>query len=160
MFIRKAVAEDLPCLMQIYEDARAFMRENGNPNQWGDYYPSQSLIESDINSGNCHVCMSGDEIVGVFYYKEGIDPTYVKIYDGEWLNDKPYGVIHRIAVKKHSRGVASCCFDYCFSLCQNIKIDTHRDNLPMQRSLAKNGFVRCGIIYLDNKDERIAYQKA
>jgi hypothetical protein len=29
----------------------------------------------------------------------------------------------------------------------------------MQKSLAKNGFVRCGIIHLANGDERIAYQR-
>jgi hypothetical protein len=41
----------------------------------------------------------------------------------------------------------------------NIRIDTHRDNVPMLSLLDKSGFERCGIIYLKNGDERIAFQK-
>ena len=135
------------------------MRENGNPDQWGDSYPSEALIMDDIGKGCCHVCEVRGEPVGVFYYKEGDDPAYAAVHEGEWISDAPYAVIHRIAVATHCRGVASYCFDYCFSLCPNIRIDTHRNNLPMQRSLAKNGFTRCGIIYLEDGSERIAYQK-
>lgn len=160
MNIKKATPEELPKIMQIYADARAYMRESGNPDQWGEDYPPVSLIQEDVQAGNCHVCVENGDIVGVFYFAKGEDPTYVRIYEGAWLNDRPYAVIHRIAVAKHQRGVASYCFDYCFSQCANLKIDTHRNNIPMQRSLAKNGFVRCGIIYLENGEERLAYQKA
>jgi RimJ/RimL family protein N-acetyltransferase len=41
----------------------------------------------------------------------------------------------------------------------NLKIDTHRDNIPMQKVLKRNGFSECGIIYIENGDERIAFQK-
>lgn len=159
MVIRKAKATDIAGIMQIYDAARAYMRENQNPDQWGNGYPSRELIEADIRAGFCHVCEEDGELLGVFCYFLGDDPTYQTIYGGAWLNDRPYGVLHRIAVAKHCKGVASFCFDHCLSLCRNLKIDTHRDNIPMQRSLAKNGFVRCGIIYLENGDERIAYQK-
>ena len=160
MTVRKARVGDLERLMKIYDGARTFMRENGNPDQWGNSYPSKELIASDILEGCCYVCEMQGEPIGVFYFKEGEDPTYANIYEGEWINQEPYAVIHRIAVATHCRGVASFCFHYCFSLCPNIKIDTHRNNLPMQRSLAKNGFTRCGIIYLEDGSERIAYQKA
>lgn len=160
MKIRKARYEDLEALLEIYAGARAFMRENGNPDQWGDSYPSRELITNDIQEGCCYVCELQGEPVGVFYYKEGSDPTYASIYEGEWLNREPYAVIHRIAVAAHCRGVASFCFEHCYAICPNIRIDTHRNNLPMQRSLAKNGFTRCGIIYLEDGSERIAYQKA
>ena len=32
----------------------------------------------------------------------------------------------------------------------NIKIDTHKDNISMQKLLEKNGFKYCGIIYLED----------
>ena len=159
MNIRKAHMEELDALMQIYAEARAFMRENRNPNQWGDTYPPRQLIRDDIEQGFCHVCEENGETVGVFYYRMGEDPTYLRIYDGAWLNDRPYGVVHRIAVAKHCKGVASFCFNYALSQCGNLKIDTHRDNIPMQRSLKKNGFTQCGMIHIANGDERIAYQK-
>lgn len=43
--------------------------------------------------------------------------------------------------------------------CGNIRIDTHRNNIPMQKTLIKNGYRVCGTIYLENGDERIAFQK-
>ena len=160
MKIRKATLSDLAQIVEIYARARAYMKENGNPDQWKDHYPPTELILDDIEQGNCYLCMSVGEIYGVFYYRMGEDPTYSYIEDGEWLNNEPYGVIHRIAVAKHGRGVATFCFDYAFSQCGNLKIDTHAENLPMQKALAKNGFSRCGTVYLEDGDARIAYQKA
>ena len=160
MEIRKAEMGDLPIILEIYADARRYMRENSNPHQWGDGYPSEELVRKDIAEGICRVCVDRGTVVGVFVYFEGEDPTYQKIYSGAWKNDRPYGVIHRIAVAKHCKGVASFCFAYAFEKCGNVKIDTHRDNIPMQRSLLKNGFARCGIIYLESGDERIAFQRS
>ena len=135
------------------------MKESGNANQWGTSHPARNLIEQDIEAGLGYVVVENDEIVGSFFFKIGIDPTYVKIYDGEWINDKEYGVIHRIAVKYRGRGIVDYVYNQCFNQIKNLKIDTHKDNIPMQKSLMKNGFKRCGIIYLESGAERIAYQK-
>lgn len=159
MNIRAAKPEELSRIGEIYASARAFMREQGNPNQWRTQYPSLELLSADIAEKRLYVCEEEGELLGVFYFALGEDPTYRVIEDGAWLSDKPYGVIHRIAVAARGRGVASFCFSHCFSLCPNIRIDTHRDNLPMQRALEKNGFHRCGIIHLENGEARIAYQK-
>lgn len=160
MKIRNARMEELAVIDAIYANARAFMRQTGNLEQWSGGYPPVELIRRDIDSGCLYICEENDRILGVFYFSFGEDPTYRRIEGGSWLNDRPYGVMHRVAVAAHGRGVASACYDYCFSICQNLKIDTHRDNLPMQHSLEKNGFVRCGIIHLENGDERIAFQKS
>ena len=160
MEIRKTEMNDLSIILKIYDDARQYMRENGNLHQWAGGYPSREVVCADIDAGISYVCTEDDEIVGVFVFFEGEDPTYQRIYDGAWKNGRPYGVIHRIAVAKHCKGVASFCFAYAFAKCKNVKIDTHRDNIPMQKSLAKNGFTQCGIIYLASGDERLAYQKS
>ena len=104
---------------------------------------------------------SPSPLLGVFYFCVGNDPTYEKIYEGAWQNDDEYGVIHRIAVSRdsHGRGVASFIYSHCFAICKNLRIDTHRDNLPMQKVLKRNGFKYCGIIYLESGAERIAFQK-
>lgn len=57
------------------------------------------------------------------------------------------------------RGAASFCLNWAFNKCGNLKIDTHRDNIVMQHLLDKNGFKYCGVVYLENGSERIAYQK-
>ncbi len=161
MKIRQAFNRDLETIMNIYADAKAFMRLSGNNMQWQGNYPQRELIVNDIKDENCYICEENGEILAVFCFFEGEDPTYLKIYDGKWLSSKPYGVIHRIAVSKnaHGKGVAAFCYDFCFSKIGNIKIDTHRDNIPMQKSLLKYGFTYCGIIYLKNGEERLAYQK-
>ena len=41
----------------------------------------------------------------------------------------------------------------------SIRMDTHDDNLSMQRFLIKYGFEYCGTIYLENKETRRAYEK-
>ena len=113
----------------------------------------------DISSGNSYVCVEHDKIIATFYYKEGIDDTYVRIYEGQWLNEAPYGVVHRITSDGTIRGAASFCLNWAFNKCGNLKIDTHRDNIVMQHLLDKNGFKYCGVVYLENGSERIAYQK-
>ena len=160
MIIRKTRHSDIDEVMSIYASAREFMKESGNANQWGTSHPARNLIEQDVEAGLGYVVVENDEIVGAFFFKIGIDPTYLRIYDGEWINDEEYGVIHRIAVKYRGRGIVDYVYNQCFKQIQNLKIDTHIDNIPMQKSLAKNGFKRCGIIYLESGAERIAYQKA
>ena len=162
MIIRNADFEDLPMIFEIYESARRFMAEAGNPLQWGKTNPPRERTEEDVRDRKLYVVESEGELLAVFYYNFADDPTYKVIYDGNWLNDLPYGVIHRIAVsdKARGKGVSGFCFDFALEDCKNLRIDTHKDNVPMQRALVKHGFTKCGIIHLANGDERIAYQKA
>ena len=162
MKIKLAKFSELENVEKIYADARAFMRRSGNLNQWANGEPKHETLVEDIEKGQLYTVCDGDEILAAFAYIEGIDKTYINIYDGAWKNDLPYGVIHRIAVAEnaHGKGVARLCFDFAFEKCKNLKIDTHRDNTPMQKALAKSGFEYCGIIYLENGDERLAYQKS
>lgn len=156
--IQKATLSQFPRILAIYEKARSFMAQSGNPDQWGTAYPPADMIRQDILNGKCYVNLDNDEILAVFYFALENDPTY-RYIDGAWLNDAPYGVIHRIAVGESGRGVAAACFRFAEGFCDNIRIDTHENNIPMQRCLQKNGFQRCGTIYLEDGDPRIAYQK-
>ncbi len=159
MTIRHAELADLSRLLAIYADARAYMKESGNPNQWKDHYPPRELTEEDILARRLYVCVEGEEILGVFVFLKGPDPTYAVIEDGEWQNELSYHVMHRVAVAKHGCGVARFCFDWCYAQGENLRIDTHADNLPMQSALQKAGFARCGIIHLLDGEPRVAFQK-
>lgn len=159
MEIRRSSQSDIEIIVTLYAQARKFMEDNGNASQWGKNYPEVSLIEQDITNHNSFVCVDDGEIVGTFMYTEAADPTYAVIYQGEWLNNEPYGVVHRITSANGKRGVATFCLEWCFNQCGNIRIDTHRDNTPMQNLLQKTGYVQCGIIYTKNGDERLAFHK-
>lgn len=197
MNIRKASHKDLPEIMSIYEKARAFMRDNGNPTQWGAGRPARSVIENDIANGNFYVCekisecicenicddsrddslvvfdddrrndnrsgstiginKGGSKIIGVFALIIGEDPTYLEIQDGSWRSDETYGTIHRLASDGITKGIARACFDFCHDRCHYLRIDTHKDNLPMQAAIKKYGFVYCGIIHVADGSERVAF---
>lgn len=159
MTIRPATHADVEAAHEIYEAARAFMKENGNPSQWGGTYPAREDIISGIDSGVSFVCEDDGEVVATFHFEMNAhDEVYERI-DGAWKNDEPYAVIHRIAVKYHGRGIVDFCFAECFRHFPNLKIDTHRDNIPMQKCLARAGFEYCGVVYLPDGSERLAYQK-
>lgn len=159
MKIRKSTLDDMGIILKIYADARSFMASRGNPTQWGSIYPSQTLLENDIQSGDSYVCEEHGKIIATFFYRFGVDETYLKIYNGEWLDESPYGVVHRIASDGTIRGTASFCLKWALEQCGNLRIDTHRNNTVMQHTLDKNGFTYCGVIYLEDGSERIAYQK-
>ena len=94
----------------------------------------------------------------MFAFILGEDPTYSYIENGNWLSDKPYGTIHRIAGDGTVSGVVKTAVDYCRETIKNIRIDTHENNKTMQHVLGKLGFSKCGIIYLEDGSPRIAYQ--
>ena len=158
IIIRKTTTDDLDAVMDIYADALIYMREKGNPNQWNDNYPSRELITGDVFAGKSYVADDNGRIAAVFYFGIEHEPSYKKI-KGQWLNDEPYGVVHRIAKNREFRGVAEFCLNWCFTKSVNMRIDTHRDNIPMRKLLDKLRFTYCGIIWLENGDERMAYQK-
>ncbi|MDD3787342.1 MAG: GNAT family protein [Petrimonas sp.] len=157
--IRPTTLSDLPRVMELYDIARNFMRQNGNTGQWINGYPTESYISEEIAAGHSFVCENeAGKIVGTFCFIMGDDPTYRKIYEGRWLNDAPYGAVHRIASSGEEKGVARACFDWCFRRIATIRVDTHPDNTVMQNVLRDYGFTYCGIIYVTNGTSRFAYQ--
>ena len=154
-------------IMKVMDAAKKIMRSSGNIRQWTDGYPSEAVITADMETHGGFVIEEGDgehqspgKVVGYFAFLKSPEPTYARIYEGKWLDDEePYHVVHRIASYPDAHGIFSSIMDFCFSLDPNIRIDTHRDNHIMQHNIAKHGFAYCGIIYLANGDERLAYQR-
>ena len=157
MNIRKAEISDLTQIISIYAYAREIMRTTGNETQWKNTYPTNDIISSDIENGYLRLLFDEDGIQGVFAFLPDGDPVYDRI-DGAWINEKPYAAVHRVASAGKKRGILPLCMSYCFSLSDNIKIDTHENNKIMQHQLEKLGFILCGIVTLENGETRIAYQ--
>ena len=66
--------------------------------------------------------------------------------------------IHRIASSGAVRGVFDKAVDFALLSHDVVRVDTHRDNEPMKRAIMRRGFSYCGVIYLANGDERLAYE--
>lgn len=159
MTIRNANESDLDRIMEIYARAQVFMRENGNPTQWSNIYPKREVVEEDVKKQISFVCTDEvGKVQGVFVFIIGKDPTYAVIRDGAWKDEREYGTIHRIASSGERHGVFDAAIDFCQSRINNLRIDTHRNNLVMQHLVSRRGFAYCGIIYAEDGTERFAYQ--
>ncbi len=158
MKIRNATMAEYDEILGIYEFARQFMRKTGNPDQWRNTDPTPESIIKDIDAGDLYILFGEEGIEGVFAFIPGIDPTYNYI-EGKWLDDGPYCAVHKVASAGKKKGILKEIMDYAFTRTASVRIDTHNDNAVMQHQLEKYGFKRCGIIYLENGEPRIAYQK-
>ncbi|MCR5088266.1 MAG: GNAT family N-acetyltransferase [Oscillospiraceae bacterium] len=165
MRIRKSTEEDLTRIMEIYAGAREFMARHGNPKQWGPTcWPPEELIRRDIRNGCSYVCVNdAGRITGTFFfiYGKDIEPTYRVITDGTWLDDSPYGVVHRLAADGSEKGTGSFCLNWAYEQCGHLRIDTHGDNTVMQNAVRKLGFIHCGTIHVEEDNyPRLAYEKS
>lgn len=167
--IRKSGIEDIPEIMEIIGQAVESLKRRG-VDQWQDGYPNEETIKEDIEksvSYAAYVMEEGRErIVGTAAISFEPEAAYVAIYDGEWQKEAPYVVIHRIATAEDMKGqgVAGSLMDYARRLCRMrgvewMRIDTHRDNLVMQKFLEKQGFTRRGSITLESGAHRFGYDR-
>ena len=160
------------------------MRADGNHDQWSaPGFPDDSLLLRDIARGGGFVIesferwpvgaghdegktvmpgltghLASPHIVAYFALLPSPEPTYDYI-DGAWLTDEPYGVIHRMASYPEIHGIFSTVINYAASRFAHLRIDTHRDNRIMQHLIEKHGFTYCGIIWLEDGTERLAYER-
>jgi ribosomal protein S18 acetylase RimI-like enzyme len=163
MNIRKAEKKDINDIVIIIKQAKNYFKKNGIP-QWQGEYPNEIDIEDDIQKQGGYCVIEDNEVIAYSFVSEYEDPNYSYI-EGSWLNDEPYVVIHRTCVKEtiKGRGVATSFVTYAKKICKdnglrNIRVDTHEKNISMQRMLEKNGFVKTGIIYVEDGSPRYAYQ--
>ncbi len=158
MYFRKTKKEDLLAVYAIYKKAIIFMRENKNQEQWSDFSALQRNVAKDVSLSISYVLIDCEEIKAVFTLLEDEEETY-KTIEGKWKDDSSYFTIHRLAVGEHKKGYASLCIDYALLRNRHLRIDTHKDNLPMQNLILKEGFLFCGIITLKDGTKRLAYEK-
>lgn len=165
MKIRKSNEHDVQDIMTLIHQAQSYFKDNGI-DQWQDGYPKAENILDDIQHNGSYV-LEDDGIIGTMFCSIEDDPNYASI-DGKWKTEnQAYAVIHRIVVDENRKGqnLARKLLEFAVELChendvQSIRIDTHLDNLSMQRFLLKNGFVLCGdIILLQSGAPRIAFEK-
>lgn len=165
MKFRKSKTSDVKSIMKIVSQAQAFFKDQGI-DQWQNGYPNEDTIMNDIKNAESYVLVKDDEVVATSMVTFKEEPSYESIYEGQWLSNNKYATIHRVAVCNTHKGlglstemikyIEKRCIDHDV---HSIKVDTHKENIPMQKALKKNGFEYCGIIYVDGSSERIAFEK-
>ena len=164
MELRKAVEADVEAVARLYDQARTALKAAG-VDQWQDGYPNGSDALADIRADRGYVLTQDGRVVGFACLAFGREPTYDVIEQGGWLGQGAYGYLHRVAVDPgvKGRGAAGLFFDELKRQARErgvgvIRGDTHRDNRPMQRVMAKNGLMYRGIIHVEDGSERLAFE--
>lgn len=164
MKIRKAQLDDLKDILDLLEQAKQSLANNG-VDQWQNGYPNAEVISVDIKKGQSYVMEDDQSIIGTAAIVLEDDPNYNRIWSGEWRTDGPYGVIHRIAISPKRKGqrLAGQFFSYAVDLCHavgfsSLRIDTHKDNISMQRAIQHFGFIYCGVVQMSDGSFRNAYE--
>lgn len=166
MLFRNSTIQDLDYILNILEEAKIFLKNNG-VDQWQNGYPNKEVILDDIKNNESYVLEYENKIIGTTVLSFRGDNNYNKIYEGKWITEKEkYAVVHRIAIKRDSgvnnigmnimKFIENKCID---NNVNTIKIDTHEDNKNMQNLLKQLNYKYCGIIYLEDGSKRIAFEK-
>lgn len=152
MKFRKSTKSDITNILEIIFEAQNYFKKH-NIDQWQDGYPNFETIDNDINKGYGYVLVKDEIILGTVALSFDKEESYTNIYDGKWLSNENSAVIHRIAISNKLKGnnLASVIIKHIEDICLNknihsIKIDTHEDNISMQKLLYKNNFKYCGVV--------------
>lgn len=161
---RRAEEKDADRIWEIIGQAKAQMYRE-KKQQWNESYPAPANIAADIGSGYGYVLCGGEEVIAYGAVIFDGEPAYRTI-QGEWLSgDRPYVVVHRLAVAEEMkrRGVAVVFMQGVERLSlgrsvRSFRVDTNFDNFYMHRILEKLGFAYCGEITYQ-QGARMAYEK-
>lgn len=153
-------------ILSILNDASAFLREQGIDQWQGAGAPTEAEVIQSVQAGTQYLLQENGEVVAVCTVLSH-EPAYMKI-DGAWKGNGAYLAVHRVAVARFARGrgLTKRLYEGVEQLARArgvryIRVDTHRDNLIMQRVFASNGFYLCGVVHYreDGSMERLAYEK-
>lgn len=155
MYFKQAQADDFDTLLTILKDGRAQLAEAGI-NQWQGEYPHPDQVKADIQAGNAYLFNADDhQTVGAVTIIPAPDAVYDAM-EGEWLLDtQAYLTIHRLAIhSEHAgNGYATQLFTGLINHIiddhpeiKSLRVDTHVDNLVMQRIITKMNFKQVGTL--------------
>lgn len=164
--IKRTKIENLSIIMRIINMTKEVFADEGI-DQWQKGYPKRDAFLQDIMMNESYAVFEDECVVGTFMLSTNPDPTYKEIHQGQWLQDGNYAVVHRFTIDPISRrqGLATKTFKEIESMLaskndiRSVRVDTHEKNTSMQALLEKQGYQYVGVIYLENDDKRLAYEK-
>lgn len=150
---------------KIYEDGSLKLKSLGI-NQWqGQDKPNLDNFKNLIANKNIFVLEDNKRVVStVIIYDYDLD--YEKNLDGKWNSSKAYVALHRIGTleSERNKGYGRKIIEFAESYARvnnfkSARIDTHRENKSMQNLLKSMNYIYVGLVYLDGKNERLAFEK-
>ena len=165
--IRKTTEADILPLLEIFAEARKTIAELGI-DQWQNGYPNEAVLRTDIALSQSYLVESDGRAIATFAILTNGEPTYDRIFDGEWQTNcarEDYIALHRVAISVACRGkgISTAIVEYAKNYARSlgrasVRIDTHEGNVVMRKMLGNHGFTHCGTILLESGEARVAYE--
>lgn len=162
--IRLATPTDLPPIMEGIKGAKKQLKKHKS-GQWQNGEPSIKTIKKDIEIGQYFV-LAVDGVITAGCALLFFEDAYTNLNKGAWLNEDPYGVVHRFYVhpsfqrKGYAVKLLQGIENHLLQLgIHNCRIDTHERNLPMRRTLEKLNYIEVGEASLPLAGLRLVYHK-
>ena len=92
--------DEIPVIWEIILQAKAQMYREGK-HQWDENYPTVPILENDVRRGWGYVLVPSENDSDIIAYGAVVfdgEPAYKGLWDGQWLSEQPYVVLHRLAV--------------------------------------------------------------
>lgn len=163
LHFRKSTYEDIDVAVTIADQGKALLKSR-NINQWQrGTYPDRNVFKKDVETNIGYVVCDDDQVVAVCAVTFTQEPSYENLTAGQWKtkDNQKYATIHRSAVKAEFRGkgvfgflVKSVAELAKEQNAASIRIDTHEENISMQRAVKKSGFEYCCNLILVDGDEK------
>ena len=100
MKFRKSRKSDIKEIINIIEEAQSYFKAN-SIDQWQNGYPNEESIMNDIESDESYVLLKDDKVIATAYLSFSGESDYDVIYDGKWISQGDYAVVHRVAVSSN-----------------------------------------------------------
>lgn len=151
-----AEVEDLYEIDSIILDAKKKLKEAGST-QWQSGKPNVETITNDIDLRQGYVIKDNSVVIAYVSVWMHDDPNYNLIFDGSWESNAPYVCLHSFMVdsKYSGKGIGRMLLSECIELAHlnsytSLRVDTHRDNVPMIHLLESVGFQYRGVVFVDD----------
>ena len=151
--IRQAIIDDLNEISILAQKVREDMLSHGL-NQWIGNYPEYNDFYKDLKNNGLYVLEKDNEIIGSITILIENEKAYKEVI---WNTSKAL-VVHRVIVnpKYQKKGFGKMLIDFSISKAlkegfEAVKIDTHPDNLKMQRLLKSLDFSYRGYLTSINR---------
>lgn len=161
MLIILAQKKDITPIVQLLKRCAMDLQKKG-VFQWNKAYPSQEIIEKDIQLKQLHLLKSATKIIGTIVLTNIKDKEYMPI---QWGNNKHKAMyIHRLAVDpvEQQKGYAQQLMDFAENVAiaqhyESIRLDTFSQNNKNQQFYTKRGYSQKGNIYLPAQSDAPFY---
>ena len=165
--------EYIPAIMGLFEDCTEYMKSQGI-NQWGDFYPTREIIETDIQTKTLYAIVDKSQgapqlalgfarrqepfpdgnniLLGVINISENQEEQYKSI---KWSdNSDKILVIHRLAVHPdyQKQGIARQLMDFAENYGKqyrysSVRLDAYSINKRVLRFYENRGYIKRGEVF-------------